>query len=62
MTVLFGLILIAILAVLNAVPLTFFAMLFFGNVGWSVGFLDLIPGAMAVLLIKQNLITYNKGN
>lgn len=60
--ILVGILVLAMLAVLNAAPLTFFLMLFLGNVGVHLGFLDLLPGAIVIYLIKNNVITYNKGN
>lgn len=52
---------IFMLAVLNALPLTFFIMLFLGNIGVHLGFLDLLPGAIAIHIIKNSVITYIKG-
>lgn len=57
---LLSIVIIAFLAVLNAAPLAFFAMLFFGNVGWQVGFLDLLPGAIAIYCVKNSLFGFNK--
>ncbi len=46
--ILSGFIVLLIMAALGAVPLTFFGMLFMGNIGHHIGFIDLLPGAMAV--------------
>lgn len=65
MVILLGLVVVAVLSVLNAAPLTFFSMLFFGNVGVHWGFLDILPGAIAIYCIKNSLFSYNnkiKGN
>lgn len=58
-----GLLIMAILAVLNAAPLTFFTMLFVGNLGAHIGFLELLPGAIAIFTIKNNIFSFtqNKG-
>lgn len=61
MVLILGLLVIAILAIFNVVPLTFFTMLFLGNLGIHLGFWDLLPGAIAIHIVKNNIITYNKG-
>lgn len=60
MILLTGFLILILLAALNAAPLAFLVMLFAGNIGWNVGFLDLLPGAMAIHIIKNNVVTYNK--
>lgn len=62
MVIIIGLFIVLLLSALNAVPLAFLSMLFLGNVGWNIGFLDLLPGAMAVHIIKNNVVTYTKGS
>lgn len=54
--VIIGLIILLIMAFMNAAPLTFFAMLFFGNLGLHISFLALLPGAMAVKFISHNIV------
>lgn len=60
--ILIGLLAVFALALINAAPLAFFAMLFLGNLdaGVNYGFLALLPGAMAVKALSGNLITFNK--
>lgn len=57
---LFGILAIVIFAILNAVPLAFFSMLFFGNVGWNISFLGVLPGAMAIYCIKNSIFGFTK--
>lgn len=56
----FAILTITALAILNSVPLTFLVMLFLGNLGVHVGFLALLPGAMAVYVIKNNIFGFTK--
>lgn len=58
--ILIGLLIMTVLAVLNSIPLTFLVMLFLGNLGVHVGFLALLPGAMAVYVIKNNIFSFTK--
>lgn len=52
--ILAGLFAVVIFALINAAPLAFAAMLFSGNIGLeNLGFLDLLPGAFAVLIAKN---------
>lgn len=57
---LFGIFIMVILAFFNAAPLAFFSMLFFGNVGWNIGFLGVLPGAIAVYCIKNSIFGFTK--
>lgn len=61
MTVVAFFIALAVVAVLVAAPLTFFAMLFAGNMGWNLGFWTLFPGAVAVKLVTTNLAGVKDG-
>lgn len=54
---LLGLITIAVINVVNASPLAFFAMLFAGNVGFHLGFLELLPAALAIKFVGHNIIS-----
>jgi len=56
---LLGLFAILFLTALNALPLTFFAMLLVGNLGWSVSFWTLYPGALAFFFAKNSLFNLN---
>lgn len=51
-----GLILIFILAVINAAPLAFFTMLFLGNVGVNLSFWSILPAALAAKILSHNII------
>jgi len=55
--ILAGLLMMALLAVLNAAPLAFCAMLFLGNVGVNLSFLAVLPGALAVKFAMHNIIS-----
>ena len=58
MTVLIaGILAVVILAVILAAPLTFFAMLFLGNIGVNLGFWALLPGAIAVRILTTSVST-----
>lgn len=59
MTLLFGLISFLILALIYAAPLSFFAMLFLGNLGLHLSFMTVLPGAMAAKALFGNF-TFNK--
>lgn len=52
-----GLFAVLVLAFLNAVPVTFFTMLFLGNLGVNLGFWALLPGAMALNILKNSVFT-----
>lgn len=54
--VLVGLIAILLLAVINAAPLAFFAMLFLGNIGVHLSFLAVLPGAIALKFFNHNVL------
>lgn len=60
MVVIAGLLALAILTLINAAPVAWLAMLTLGNLGHSFGFLDILPGAAAVHLLKNSVFTYNK--
>lgn len=51
-----GLIAIFLLAVINATPLAFFAMLFLGNLGLHFSFLAMLPGAVALKFYSNNML------
>lgn len=51
-----GFLVVVLLAVLNALPLTYVAMLFAGNIGLNYGFLTLLPGAIALKLALHSVI------
>lgn len=55
-----GLILLALVTVLNALPLAYVGMLFLGNLDSHIGFIELLPGAIALKLITSNLVNNNK--
>lgn len=55
MTIITGLIALFILGVIVSAPLAWFAMLFLGNIGVDWGFLTILPGAVAVNLIRNPL-------
>lgn len=50
-----GILAVVILAILLAAPLTFFAMLFLGNIGVNLGFWALLPGAIALKIVATNI-------
>lgn len=47
-TAFLAVILVAVLALIIALPLAFFGMLFLGNVGVHLGFWACLPGAIAI--------------
>lgn len=53
---LIGLLAILLLALVNAAPVAFFAMLFLGNIGHNFSFLALLPGAIAVKFVLHNVL------
>lgn len=61
MIVLVGFLAMVILAVLNALPLTYVAMLFAGNIGLNYSFLTLLPGAIAVKLTLHSVFQKASG-
>lgn len=52
--VLLALLMMVFFAALVAAPLTFFAMLFLGNIGIHIGFIELLPGAMALRMLTAS--------
>lgn len=54
--VLLGLILYGMLALINALPLAFFGMLFLGNLGLHLSFIAVLSGSIAVKLVGHNII------
>lgn len=57
-----GLILVVVFACILATPLTFFAMLFLGNVGLHIGFWELLPGAIAIRIATTGIVNAAKGS
>ncbi len=57
---LFGLILVVVFACLLAAPLTFFTMLFLGNLGVHLGFMELLPGAIALRIATTSMVNAAK--
>jgi hypothetical protein len=51
-----GLLAILLLAVINASPLAFFAMIFLGNIGVHLSFLAVLPGAIALKFFNHNVV------
>lgn len=47
-----------ILTIINSIPVAFFGMLFLGNLGTDLGFLDIFPGAVALNILKNSLVSY----
>lgn len=54
---LLGLLVILFMAIINAVPLAFFTMLFLGNIGLHLSFLAILPGALAAKCLWTNLVS-----
>lgn len=53
---LIGLLAILFLAVVNAAPLAFFAMLFLGNIGLEYSFITVLPAAIAFKFAFNNIL------
>ena len=61
MIVLTALLAVAILVFLLALPTTWVAMLFLGNIGFSqYGFWDILPGIIAIKALLHNTVTTKK--
>jgi hypothetical protein len=55
--IILGLFAVFLLALLNAAPVAFFAMLFLGNIGHNLSFVALLPGAIAIKFIASNVFS-----
>ncbi len=56
----FGLLVVVLFACALAAPLTFFTMLFLGNVGVHLGFMELLPGAIALRIATTSMVNSTK--
>lgn len=60
MALIFILFAIVVMACILAAPLTFFAMLFLGNIGVNLGFWQLLPGAVAIRIATTSMTAKDK--
>ncbi len=55
-----GLLAVVLFAICLAAPLTFFTMLFLGNLGIHLGFVELLPGAIALRIATTSVVNSAK--
>lgn len=60
MTILAGLIAIALVVIILAIPVTWLSMLFLGNIGHNIGFWALFPGIIAAKAIFSSSTSHKK--